>query len=597
MSSKDSALPDVDLEALARRYAAEREKRLRADANGQYQSLKGRFAAFDADPNAVADGQRDARHLKADVLIIGGGFGALLTAAQLAKRGIRDMVIVEKGADFGGTWYWNRYPGVRCDVDSYIYLPLLEETGFVPSEKYARGTEIQAQCRLIAEKFGLYDKALFQTLAETLTWQEKAQGWIATTNRGDRIEARFVVSATGLFSSPKLPGIPGIETFEGPSFHTSRWDYAFTGGSPDSELTGLKGKTVGIIGTGSTGIQCVPAVAQSAEHLYLFQRTPCSVDVRGNRPTDLDWYNSLEPGWQRARMMNFTLWTSGVLQDEDLVNDSMTDLFRKATSAGGAAAELSAEERMAAEYLKMEKVRQRVDAVVKDRATAEALKPYYHYFCKRPGFSDDYLEVFNRPNVSLVDTAGTGVERVTREGLVVAGKTYKLDCIIYATGFDFLTSYTRESGLSVVGRDSLKLEEHWRHGSRTLFGLQAHGFPNFFLLSIVQAGISLNYLHTADAQSTYVADLLAHCRDEGLGTVEPTEEAVEAWVGQCLQHAAARREFHARCTPGYLNSEGAQQEGAELNAPFGGGPVAYFERLERLANSRFATDLQFEKRR
>lgn len=597
MSTKDSALPDVDLDALARRYAAEREKRLRADANGQYQPLKGQFAAFDADPNAAADGRREARNLKAEVLIIGGGFGALLTAAQLSKRGLTDIVIVEKGADFGGTWYWNRYPGVRCDVDSYIYLPLLEETGFVPSEKYARGTEIQAQCRLIAEKFGLYDKALFQTLAETLAWQEEAQGWVATTNRGDRIEARFVVSATGLFSSPKLPGIPGIETFDGPSFHTSRWDYAVTGGNADSELTGLKGKTVGIIGTGSTGIQCVPAVARSAEHLYLFQRTPCSVDVRGNRPTDLDWFNALQPGWQRARMQNFTLWTSGVLQDEDLVNDSMTDLFRKPASVGGGAAELSADERMAAEYLKMEKVRQRVEAVVKDRATAEALKPYYHYFCKRPGFSDDYLEVFNRPNVSLVDTAGSGVERVNREGLVVAGKTYPLDCIIYATGFDFLTSFTRESGLSVTGRDGQTLEAHWRHGSRTLFGMQAHGFPNFFLLSIVQAGISLNYLHTADAQSTYVAELLAHCRDEALGTVEPTAEAVDGWVDLCLQHAAARREFHARCTPGYLNAEGAQAEGAELNAPFGGGPVAYFERLERLASSRFKTDLHFEKRR
>ncbi|MBM0169749.1 flavin-containing monooxygenase [Altererythrobacter sp. C41] len=591
MSNNGGGEADLDVEALARRYAEEREKRLRADAVTQYQSLKGRFAAFDVDPNSVPDFQRERVEREADVVIIGGGFGGLLTAVQLRKRGVENIVIIEKGADFGGTWYWNRYPGIRCDVESYIYLPLLEETGYVPSEKYAKGAEIYEQCRLIAEKFGLYADALFQTLAETLTWDNDVQRWIVTTNRGDRISARFTVAATGLYSSPKLPGIPGIETFEGPSFHTSRWDYAFTGGDADGNLTGLQGKTVGIIGTGSTGIQCVPPVAQWAQQLYLFQRTPASVDVRGNGPTDVEWFRSLEPGWQRERMLNFTQWTSGLPQAIDMVGDSMTDLFREKTTSAGV--EMSPEEREKAEILKMERVRRRIDEIVEDKATAEALKPYFHYFCKRPGFSDHYLQVFNRPNVTLVDTAGKGVERVTPQGLVVDGREYELDCLIYATGFDFMTSYTRESGLSITGRDGVSLEEHWKNGAHTLFGMQTRGFPNFFVLTIVQAGTSINYLHTADVQSIYMADLIAHCLDNRLGTVEPTQEAEDEWVDLCIQLSAERHAFFEKCTPSYFNFEGARPREFELNSPFGGGPLAYFEYLAKMSEEKFAHRLEF----
>ncbi|MCM8731604.1 flavin-containing monooxygenase [Hephaestia sp. GCM10023244] len=585
-------MSDIDLDALSRKYAEERAKRLRVDANNQYQSLTGKFAAFDTDPNALPDFDREPVTRTVDALIIGGGFGGLLAAVQLAKRGITDIVIVEKGADFGGTWYWNRYPGIRCDVDAYIYLPLLEETGFVPSEKYARGAEIHQQCRLLAEKYELYARALFQSLVRTLVWNHERQRWLGTTNRGDLIEARFVISATGLYSSPKLPGIPDIENFEGPSFHTSRWDYGVTGGDATGGLIGLRGKRVGIIGTGSTGIQCVPAVAEYADHLYLFQRTPCSVDIRGNRPTDIEWFRSQPPGWQRQRMMNFTLWTSGVLQEEDMVNDSMTDLFRKADA--GETKALDAEAKQRAEILKMEIVRKRIDAIVRDPVTAEALKPYYHYFCKRPGFSDDYLDVFNRANVTLVDTAGKGVERVTASGLVADGVEYPLDCIVYATGFDFMTSYTRETGISVTGRDGWSLDSAWANGTRTLFGMQAHGFPNFFMLSVVQAGISLNYLHTADTQAIYIADLVAHCMEAGMGAVEPTREAEDRWVSQCRELSAARREFHATCTPGYLNFEGAAAERADLNAPYGGGPVDYFEQLARMTRARFNDGLSFE---
>lgn len=592
MSDNADGDPDLDFEALSSRYEEERKKRLRSDATGQYRPLKGDLEAFDRDPNAASRLERDSVEQTVEVAIIGGGFGGLLTAVQLAKRGITDLAIIDKGADFGGTWYWNRYPGIRCDVESYIYIPLLEETGFVPSERYAKGEEIQHQCQLLAEKFDLYDKTLFQTVARDLSWDDVEQIWSVTTDRSDVLRAKYLVAATGLYSSPKLPGIPGIESFEGPSFHTSRWDYNYTGGSPDSDLPGLSGKRVGIIGTGSTGIQCVPPVARSAEHLYLFQRTPASVDVRGNGPTDVEWFKAQEEGWQRARMLNFTQWTSGIPQVEDMVGDSMTDLFREKSVSGSL--DMSPEEREKAEFARMERVRQRVDSVVEDRRTADALKPYFHYFCKRPGFSDTYLQAFNEPNVTLVDTAGRGVERVTENGLVVNGVEYALDCIIYATGFDFMTSFTRESGLTVTGRDGMSLADKWSEGAHTLFGMQTKGFPNLFVLSIVQAGTSINYLHTADAQSLYMAALIDHCRSNLIATVEPMQSAEADWIDECIALSADRLAFLEKCTPSYYNFEGRRPREAELNSPYGGGPLAYFEKLEAAIKSGFEALYDFE---
>ena len=591
--NSDGEPAKIDLDALARKYVEEREKRLRTDAVQQYQPLQGKFAGFDADPNAEPL-ERDSIEREADVLIIGGGFGGLLTAVELRKQGIEQIVIVEKGSDFGGTWYWNRYPGIRCDVESYVYVPLLEETGFFPSEKYAKGAEILGQCQRIGKRFDLYGDALFQTVARTLDWDEALARWTVRTDRGDRISARYVVSCAGLYSSPKLPGIPGIENFEGASFHTSRWDYDFTGGSADGNLTGLEGKKVAIIGTGSTGIQCVPPVARSAEHLYLFQRTPCTVDIRGNRATDPQWAASLKPGWQQERMMNFTLWMAGIPQGEDMVNDSWTNLFGEPSAvSGGAAEQVDPAEWNNSEILKMENVRQRIDSIVEDRDTADSLKPYYHYFCKRPGFSDDYLQVFNRPNVTLIDTEGQGVERITPKGLVVSGVEYEVDCLIYATGFDFMTDYTREAGLSITGRDGKSLEDHWAGGAKTLYGMQTHGFPNFFVLTLVQAGVSINYLHIAEVQAAYIADQISFCMSGNYPIVEPTSEAEQGWVDRCLEFAEARRQFLVNCTPSYFNFEGGQSDDFTTNAPFGGGPVEYFDHLQKMREARYSKGLEF----
>jgi cyclohexanone monooxygenase len=573
---------EIDFETLRARYAEEREKRFRSDALGQYQPLAGRFADFADDPNADPDFTREPVDRDTDVLIIGAGFGGLLAGAHLRQAGVRDTMFVDRAGDFGGTWYWNRYPGVRCDVESCVYIPLLEETGYIPTEKYAGGGEILEHCRRIARHYDLNEGALFQTEAQAVRWDEARQRWLVSTDRGDRIAARFVVSCTGHYSKPKLPGIPGIETFAGHSFHTSRWDYDYTGGDERGGLTGLAGKTVGVIGTGSTGIQCAPPLAEAADHLYIFQRTPCSVDVRGNRPIEAGFGASLEPGWQRGRMRNFTLWTSGVQDGEDLVCDGWTNLLGEPTAVtGGAVAAVDPEEMLRAEMLKMEKVRQRIDAVVEDRATAEALKPYYHYFCKRPGFSDDYLQIFNRDNVTLVDSGGQGVERITSKGVVVAGKEYEVDCLVYATGFDFMTGYARETGLDITGRGGRSLSEHWRRGARTLYGMQTRGFPNFFLMSLIQSGISINYMHIADEQTQLIAQIIAHCLANGVASVEPSEAAENEWVDKVVALGGPRRAFLESCTPSYFNYEGQKQEQLELNEPYGGGVIDYLNILEQ----------------
>jgi cyclohexanone monooxygenase len=416
-----------DPAALRRRYDEERDRRVRDDGNDQYVEVKGRFDHLLDDPYAEPNFTRDPIVRDMDVLVVGGGFGGLLAAARLRAAGYEDLCIIEKAADFGGTWYWNRYPGAACDTESYIYLPLLEETGYMPVSKYARAPEILEHSRRIGRHFDLYRSAIFQTVITDMRWLDDVSRWQVSTNRHDVLRARFVVLAGGPLNLPKLPGIPGVDSFKGHHFHTSRWDYAYTGGSSMGGLSGLADKRVGIIGTGATAVQCVPHLGAGAKELYVFQRTPSSVDVRNDRPTDPEWVKDLKPGWQRERMDNFTAVISGGKFDVDLVDDGWTDLIgnillaaRKKSAAGEAVANTE-ELIQLADYAKMERVRARVDAVVKDGATADALKPWYNQFCKRPCFHDQYLDTFNRPNVHLVDTQGQGVERITERGVVVAG--------------------------------------------------------------------------------------------------------------------------------------------------------------------------------
>jgi cation diffusion facilitator CzcD-associated flavoprotein CzcO len=555
-------------EALKEKYRIEREKRLRPDGPDQYLDLSGVFQDIDRDPYVEPGFSRPPIAEETDVVIVGGGFGGMLAAARLRQQGVEDFRIVERGGDFGGTWYWNRYPGAACDIESYVYLPLLEETGYIPTEKYAGAPEIFAYCQLLGRHFDLYNRALFQTLVSEVRWDEARARWIVSTGHGDVLAARFLVIAGGVMHKAKLPGIPGIETFQGHSFHTSRWDYGFTGGSPTEPMNRLADKRVGIIGTGATAVQAVPNLARDAQHLYVFQRTPSGVGVRANRPTDPEWVKSLQPGWQQRRIENFSALVSGEPVDEDLVQDGWTAIQGGISFDGSASND---EQRQMADFARMEAIRARVDQVVRDPATAEALKPWYNTMCKRPCFHDEYLDSFNRSNVTLVDTDGKGVERITANGVVVDGVEYPVDCLVYASGFEVLTGYTRRLGFELYGRGGQALTEAWKEGAGTLHGMYARGFPNLVMFSIIQGGSGVNVVEILSEIAIQAAYTIKRMIDLDARAFEPSEAAQEKWLGELFSRLMGNASFASECTPGFYNNEGMIHDPRlARNAPFEG---------------------------
>lgn len=580
----DSAELGFDPEELRVKYRAERDHRLRSDGNAQYIAPTGDFGYYVEDPHADPEFTRPPLTDEVDAVVIGGGFGGLLAGARLRQAGLGSIRIIEKAGDVGGTWYWNRYPGIRCDIESYIYLPLLEEVGFLPSEKYARGEEIRGHAQAIAKTFDLYRDACFQTEVTGLRWDESSCRWRITTDRGDRMTARYVVISAGPFSRPKLPGIPGIDTFAGHTFHTSRWDYTYTGGDEFGAMDKLSGKRIAVIGTGATAIQCVPRLAESAEHLHVFQRTPSSVDERGNRPTDPEWAATLTPGWHQRRRENFLTVVGGGWPGEDLVGDRWGDLTQRvqSTLANLGRTDLS-EDEMAflseiADFRKMNEIRSRVDEIVTDEEAADALKPWYRYPCKRPTFSDEYLSAFNRPNVTLVDTGGQGVERITSRGLVVAGAEYDVDCVIFATGFEVGLTHPAFTGRPVVeGRDGLTFAEHWKGGVRTLHGFTSHGFPNLFCMGITQNAAAVNFVHVLDEQATHIAAIIEQAGKRQARYVEPSVKAEEEWVSH-VRRTSRPNPVLADCTPGYYNNEGKPMTRPDA---YSGGAVEFHQLLAK----------------
>lgn len=570
-----------DVDALRRKYAEERARRLRPEGIAQYVEIAGEFAPFADDPWVDGDYAREPVADEVDVAIVGAGFGGLLTGARLRERGVDSVRLIDRAADVGGTWYWNRYPGIACDVESYVYFPLLEELGYIPTEKYSKGAEIFAHCRRIAEHYDLYRDACLRTDVHEIRWDSRDSRWVIRTNHGDEMRARFVSMANGYQAKPKLPGIPGIGTYRGHTFHTSRWDYGYTG----ENLENLTDKRVGIIGTGATAVQCVPHLAAAAQQLFVFQRTPSTVDVRGNLPTDPQWARALQAGWQNKRIQNFQMLTAGGQAEEDLVADAWTSITKKLPvmrydAAGGQSPEQRSRDIELADFAKMEEIRARVDELVTDRATAEALKPWYGYFCKRPCFHDDYLQSFNRRNVTLVDTRGRGVERITESGVVVDGVNYELDCLIFATGFEVGTDYCRRTGFELIGRDGVTLTEKWGDGVRTFQGLCANGFPNCFIESIAQAGLTVNFPYLLDVQATHAAWIIASSLGRGITEIEAAAAAEAAWVDTVVQRSVATAERASTCTPGYYNREGMADAKTRQGSFFFGAPTEYADILE-----------------
>jgi len=606
---------DFDPDALRKKYRSERDKRLRQDGNEQYQEVSGEFSYFVEDPYVEEKIEREPLTDEVDVVIIGGGFGGMLAAARLREKGIDNFKIIEKGADFGGTWYWNRYPGASCDIESYIYFPLLEETGFVPKQKYTNAPETLEYCKIICEKFNLYENACLQTEVTSTVWNEDTERWLVKTNLNDEIKARYVVHSNGPLNRPKLPAIKGINSFKGHTFHTSRWDYEYTGGDSHGNLDNLKDKKIAIIGTGATAVQCVPHLGAGAEQLYVFQRTPSSIDVRNNQPTDPDWISTQKEGWHDERRKNFeTLLTGGQVK-EDLVSDGWTEAFRllfgslrekapsKMQMAAWAAKSIFSSEMykkgfksymtdkameamdirnamQMADFQKMEQVRARAQEVVKDEKTAESLKPYYNQFCKRPCFHDEYLDTFNRPNVELIDTDGKGLEEISEKGIVFNGKEYEVDCIIFATGFEVGTEYSRRAGYQIHGVDGKTVTQKWQNGLATFHGMHSRGFPNAFFFGPAQSGFTATYTYSLDEQSIHLAYILEKIIDKGATRVEASQEAEEQWIQTIIEKARLTADFQENCTPGYYNNEGKINQTPQNNT-YGGGPIEFFSLMKK----------------
>ena len=621
---------DFDPDALAKKYRIERDKRLRQDGNDQYQEISGEFSYFAEDPYINKELERDPFEDEVEVLIVGGGFGGMLAAVRLREAGIDNFRIIEKGGNFGGTWYWNRYPGASCDIESYIYFPLLEETGFIPKKKYTDAAETLEYCHIICEKYQLYDNACLQTEVTSTVWDEDINRWIVSTNKKDKIKARFVVHSNGPLNRPKLPAIKGINNFNGHTFHTSRWDYDYTGGDSNGNLSNLKDKRVAVIGTGATAVQCVPHIGESAKELFVFQRTPSSIDVRNNHPTDTDWILNQKPGWHQKRRDNFeTLLTGGQVK-KDLVSDGWTEAFRllfgnlrdKAPSRFkiGIWALMSvfsidmyksgfrkfmtkkvsdymdlANALQIADYQKMEMVRARAEEIVNDKETAESLKPYYNQFCKRPCFHDEYLATYNRDNVHLIDTDGKGLEELSENGIIFNDVEYEVDCIIFATGFEVGTDYSRRSGYQIKGVDNLTVSDKWKKGLATFHGMHSRGFPNCFFFGHAQSGFTASYTYSLDEQSIHMAYIIKEASKRGSTRIETSKEAEESWINTIIEKARLTASFQENCTPGYYNNEGKINQTPQNNT-YGGGPIEFFSLLRKWRSKGDLRGLEFNNK-
>jgi cation diffusion facilitator CzcD-associated flavoprotein CzcO len=593
-----------DPESVRARYLAERDKRLvpgRADIRDL--RTDEHFARYRDDPFTPLT-ERDPVTDTVDVVIVGGGIAGILAGAQLRKAGVERIRIIDQAGGIGGTWYWNRYPGVMCDIESYIYLPLLEELDYIPTRRYAFGDEIKGHLEAIAQRFDLVTDALFHTGVTRAEWQEDEASWRIHTDRGDEVRCRFYVLAVGILNLLKLPVIPGMEDFAGTSFHTARWDYGYTGGGQDERLTNLADKVVALMGTGATGLQCLPPLSGSAEHVYVFQRTPSAIGERGNRPTDPEFGDGLGPGWQRARMDNFQAIMLGRSVEADQIDDGWTRHYAAVQHPPRREGMTTAEYLRSAEeldYSIMDAHRRRVEELVTDPATAEILKPQYRYLCKRPCFHDEYLSAFNNPNVTLVDCPG-GIERITARGPVVAGHQYEVDCIIYGTGFEAeLTPLYRRVGHEIVGRDGVTLAGKWADGAASLFGIMSRGFPNMFVMPAPgqQAVVTVNYTQLAVLGAEFIGGAVRLLEERGAEVFDVSAEAEEAWTQKIVDSFVDASALMSACTPSRINNEGHPEAMNPRNGNYGRGMGDWFgyrELLERWLEEGGFEGLELEVR-
>ncbi len=563
-------------EAVHAKYRRERDKRLVA-GRAKIRDLRRdeHVASFRKDPFTPVADRRPLRD-DVDVVVVGGGIAGVLAGVQLRKAGIKQIRIIDQAGGIGGTWYWNRYPGVMCDVESYIYMPMLEDLDYIPTHRYASGEEIRHHLEAIAGRFELTTGALFHTGVTRAEWDEEAARWQVGTDRGDAMSCRYYVLAVGILNLMKLPAIAGMDDFRGHSFHTARWDYDYTGGSPSEPLTELGDKAVGLIGTGATGIQCLPPLAAAAKQVYVFQRTPSAIGERGNRETLPEFGRGLEPGWQHARMENFQAIMLGKKVDADLTDDGWTRHYA-AVQHPPKAKDMSLEQYLRSaeeiDYGIMEQHRWRVEELVSDPNAAEILKPYYRYLCKRPCFHDEYLLAYNNRNVTLVDCPA-GIERLTERGPVVNGEQFEVDCIVYGTGFEAeLTPLFRRAGHDIIGRGGIHLAEKWAGGAASLFGMMSRGFPNLFVMPAPgqQAVVTVNYTQLAVLGAEFVGGAVAILEERGARVFDVTADAEHEWTQEVVESYVDASAVMSACTPSRINNEGHPEALNPRNGNYGRG--------------------------
>ena len=571
--STRSRRPQEYYDGIKERFAEQRDLRLgyRPPGTEIYREIDGEMATLENDPRiehrVQRDPIRDDLGDDVEVLFIGGGFSALLTSARLREKGVESIRIVERGADVGGTWYWNRYPGVACDVVAYDYLPLLDEMRYIPSRHYAEGPEIFAHCQAIARRYDLYDLAVFQTTVTSTVWDQQDQRWLISTDRGDTMRAKFVICANGTLAKPKLAVIDGMADYTGHSFHTSRWDYEFTG----HDLEHLADLRVAIIGTGASAVQIVPNLGASAKEVYVFQRTPSSIDIRDDWETDAEWAANVDDGWQARRRAK-------------IIAKQRAAAERRGTLRGGITREEKVRRQENANIDAMMRIHRRIDEVVEDPTTAESLKPWYMLMCKRPCFHNDYLPSFNRPNVHLVDTKGKGVTTIGANGPIFDGVEYEVDLLIYATGFEVQRTgiYNR-----IVGEQGLALDDKYADGIRTVLGIHTAGFPNLFVMGGYQASFQFNLTDLLQTQGDHIAQCIDHARSNGYDTIDVTPSSEAWWVQQVIEHRG-KTGRNQMCTPGYYNFEG--QENRRQDGNYNGGFPMY---IDHIADVEAAMDDHF----
>jgi cyclohexanone monooxygenase len=522
---------------------------------------------------------------RVDALIVGAGFSGLYMLHRLRQLGLSARVI-ETGSDVGGTWYWNRYPGARCDTESmqysYSFSPELQQD-WRWSEKFAAQPEILRYAGHVADRFDLRRDISFGTTVTSASYDEASDRWTVRTDADETIQSRFLIMATGCLSAARMPDIPGIARFQGRTYHTGHWPH---------EPVDFTGQRVAVIGTGSSAIQSIPVIAEQAAHVTVFQRTPnYSIPAR-NVPMTPDYEQSWKSDYPALREQQRHTRTGILnnLNDVSAMAVSAEDRQREYEArwaTGGTTfmasfndlATNKASNDTAAEF-----VRQRIKATVKDPAVAALLMPRdYPIGTKRICADTHYFETFNRDNVTLVDIRRAPIQEIATDGVVTGGKTWQADSIVFATGFDAMTGALLK--VDIRGRGGVSLRDKWAAGPRAYLGLATAGFPNLFMITGPGSpSVLSNMIVSIEQHVDWIAGCIRHLRDHQLHVIEPTREAEDAWVEHVNQTAS--RTLYPSAASWYM---GANIPGKpRVFMPYIGGVGRYRQECQEVVDKGYA---------